>query len=470
MKKYCLLPLLLLLPLLSFAGEGRKVIIQPILIDNNYDEIAANPFVQLENESRFLQALEQQVQQRLGSTDIHYLGRKKLWFIDKSMSANPQAVMADFQEMYRQKKSLQEQAYDLALRIEVEIADTWKGRREYFQVSAKVVGTDQNNKKLFKHRAVVHVDVPPVPFALSQLNEPGAVVYEGFPLNEEKLQQALLESISLALAGEKTPKIMAVARRELPAYAGFLASAQTYRLAMPNNYGRHLQQPGFFNLLPFARSRPLLIQRLSDHQAMSLGYRNLPLREFGLDLGWSPVYTVAKKHKYLRLTSQAGPGQQQQYLAHAVLTDKKALSAITWQDPIELRLKTRQKEDLGEFRFQVTEEGRLNTLDHARSLGRVYHPWAALEGQLAGRQLSIRTNPYALNAVEIKVEGQLVGLVVHAAAPKKYLRKGKNQLPYYISFAPDVAAPEQELLLQSYQLFHLAQALQNGQDLKRNKL
>ncbi|MGV3641130.1 MAG: hypothetical protein ACO1NZ_11460 [Adhaeribacter sp.] len=470
MKKYCLLPLLLLLPLLSFAAEGKKVIIQPIMIDNNYEEVTANPFAKADNESRFLQALEQQVQQKLGSSTIQYLGQKKIWLVDKSLGENPQAAMADFQEMYRQKKSLQNQAYDLALSIQVEIADIWKGRQEHFQVMAKVVGTDRNRKKVFKHKAVVHVNVPPVPFALSQLNETGALVYEGFPLNEEKLQQALLESISLALAGDKKPGVMAVERRELPVYAGFLAGAQTFRLAMPNNYGRHLQQSGFFNLVTFARSRPLLIQRLSDHKTSTMGFRNLPLREFGFDVGWSPVYTVAKKHKYLRLSSQTGPGQEQEYLAHAVLTDKKALTAITWQDPIEFTLKTRQKEPLGEFRFQVSEEGRLNTLDHARSLSRVYHPWSSLQGQLAGRQLSIRTNPYALNAVEIQVEGQLVALVMHAAAPKKYLRKGKNQLPYFISFAPDVEAGEQELLLQSYQLFHLAQALQQSQDLKRNKL
>jgi len=418
MKKYCLQLLVLLLPLLSLAADGKKVIIQPIMIDNNYEEVTANPFAKAENESRFLQALEQQVQQKLGSSAIHYLGQKKIWLVDKSLGENPQAAMADFQEMYRQKKSLHNQAYDLALSIQVEIADVWKGRRDYFQVMAKVVATDGNRKKVFKRKAVVNVDVPPVPFALSQLNETGALVYEAFPLDEEKLQQALLESISLALAGEKKAGILAVERKELSTYAGFLAGAQTYRMAMPNNYGRHLQQPGFFNLVTFARSRPLLIQRLGDHQAMTLGFRNLPLREFGFDVGWSPVYTVAKKHKYLRLSSTTGPGQQQEYLAHAVLTDKKALTAITWQDPIEFSLKTRQKETLGEFRFQVSEEGRSNTLDPARSLGRVYHPWARLEGRLANRQISIRTNPYALNAVEIKVEGQLLALVVHAAAPK----------------------------------------------------
>lgn len=215
MKKYCLLPLLLL-PLLSFAGEARKVIIQPILIDNNYEEVRANPFAKAENESRFLQALEQQVQQKLGSSAIHYLGQKKIWLLDKSMGASPRAAMTNFQEMYRQKKSLQHQSYDLALGIQVEIADTWKGSREYFQVMARVVATDSHRKKVFKRKAVVNVGVPPVPFALSQLNETGAVVYEGFPLDEAGLQQALLERNSLALAGGKEAGTMTVERKALP--------------------------------------------------------------------------------------------------------------------------------------------------------------------------------------------------------------------------------------------------------------
>jgi hypothetical protein len=470
MKTYTLLLFFFLLPLLPFAADGQKVIIQPILIDNNYDEVSANPFRKPENEARFLQALEQKVQQKLGNTDIRYLGKKKIWLVDQSMGKNPQALMADFQEMHRQKLSLKGQQYDVALHIALEIADTWKGKREYFQVRAQVVGTDRHKKKLFRNKAVVHVAVPPVPFALSQLNDKGAVVYEGFPMSEEKLQEALLESVSLALAGEKLPKILAVERKELSDYAAFMAGAQAYRLALPNNYGQYLSQSTLFNIISFARSRPVLLTRLADNQAMRLRFRDRRLTGIGYTAGWSPVYTVAKQHKYFRLTSQSGQGQQEEYILQGVLTDKKALTAITWQDPIRFTLKSRKREPLGEFQFTVGKRGHLSTIPFARSLSRIYHPWAALAGTLAGKDFSISTNPYALNAVEIKVEDQLVGLVVHAAAPKKYLRKNRNQLPYFIYFAPDVDAHEQQLLLQTYQAFHIAHALQNGQDQKVDKI
>jgi hypothetical protein len=332
------------------------------------------------------------------------------------------------------------------------------------------VGTDRNKRKLFKNKGVVHVAVAPVPFALGQLNERQAAVYEGFPLSEEKFQEALLESVSLALAGATAPTIMAVERRLLPDYDAFITAAQSYRLALPNNYGQYLSQSSLFNMITFARSRPVLLTRQSDNQAQVLSFRDRRITDIGYEAGWSPVYTVAQQHKYFRLRSRSGQGQQQDYILHGVLTDKKALSRITWQDPIRFTLKSGRREPLGDFQFSVAHQGRTSTIPYARSLSRIYHPGAALAGTLGGKDFSISTNPYALNAVEIKVENQLVGLVVHAAAPKKYLRKGKNPLPYYIYFAPDVDAAEQQLLLQTYQAFHIAHALQNGQDMKAEKI
>jgi hypothetical protein len=100
-----LLPLLL--SLISFTAFAQKtVLIQSIQIQNDYDEVAANPFGKPESEAAFLQALEQKLQERLGPVAVEYLNEQKIILMDRAVvSRDPMAAIESFQALHRAKRT-----------------------------------------------------------------------------------------------------------------------------------------------------------------------------------------------------------------------------------------------------------------------------------------------------------------------------------------------------------------------------
>ncbi|WP_128396997.1 hypothetical protein [Botryobacter ruber] len=454
------------------AFAQKRVLIQSIRIDNSYAEVAVNPFSKPENEALFLQQLEQKLQERFGPVEVTYLnGQKKIMFLDKvAATKDPRAVMTDFQDLYKAKKNVDRQAYDMRLDLSVELVDVFSGKKDNFQILSKVVARGKDNKKLFKNKGKVHVNIPAIPFGLDQLNAAGATVYEGFPLSEDKLAEAVGSSVALALGQEKEAQEMTVERQAFGGYAAFIDQAVSYKVVAPNDYGDYLYKMRILRLLTFTKHRPLIASRQSDRHGILLGFREKRFTDIGYQVGIPPAYEVGKLHKHFQLYSQFSPEQEEHYSLNTVLTDKKALGAITWSEPIKFRLKDERNGKVGEFSFRVNANTDSPLQQETRSMHRVYHPWASLEGFLEGKTFTMRTNPYLLNAVEIMWGGQLMGLVVHAAAPKQYLRKGKNSLPYFVYFHPECSEAQQEILLQTFQTFHLAKVLHNGQDVTGSRI
>jgi hypothetical protein len=464
-----LLPLLL--SLISFTAFAQKtVLIQSIQIQNDYDEVAANPFGKPESEAAFLQALEQKLQERLGPVAVEYLNEQKIILMDRAVvSRDPMAAIESFQALHRAKRTFNRAAYDVVLDVHLELRDQFKGKHDNLQIVATVTASDGAKNRLFKNKGRANVSIAPVPFNLGQLNGKSAQVYESFPLSEEQLAQALVRSVVRALDQNEEVGEIAVQRQGLDVYAAFMDQAESYKIIATNDYGQWISKTMLLQFLTYARYRPVKVTRQSDHQDILLGLRERRVTDITYEAGLPKVYQMAKVHKHYRLSTQFGPNQKEHYSLNAVLTEKRALGGLTWNEPIRFRLAAAGKTSAGELTFSVTNDPANPTRRYARSLGRVYHPWASLEGRLGEMPFAMYTNPYALNAVEIKWGGELVGLIVHAAAPRPYLRKRKNKLPYFVYFHPNLDEQQHKLLLQTFQAFHIGQVLQHSKEVRMNQ-
>jgi hypothetical protein len=463
--------LTLLLTFISLtAFAQKKVLIQSIQVQNDYDEVAANPFGKPENEAAFLEALEQKLQERLGPVTVDYLNEQKIIMMDRAVvSRDPMAAIESFQTLHRAKRKVNRAAYDVVLDLHLELRDQFKGKQDNLQIVTTVIASDGAKNRLFKNKGRANVSIAPVPFSLAQLNDKSAQVYESFPLREEQLAQTLVRSMIRALDQNEEVEVIAVQRQPMDLYGDFMGQAEPFKIIASNDYGQWINKTMLLQFLTFAKYRPVMVTRQSDHQDILLGLRERRITDITYQAGLPQVYQVARVHKHYRLTTQFGPHQKEHYSLNAVLTDKRALGGITWNEPIHFRLATAGKTTTGEFTFSVANDPASPTRHYARSLGRVYHPWASLEGRLGEMPFAMYTNPYALNAVEIQWGGELVGLVVHAAAPRPYLRKRKNKLPYFVYFHPNLNEQQHQLLLQTFQAFHIGQVLQHGQEVKINQ-
>ena len=452
---------LLLQQIETIYAQQKKLIVTGIKLENNYqesigfitDSIFSNPI---------LEVFEQSFNKKFGKSEISYNNRE-ISVINPYLST-PGDIIESQIEFYRGRRF--PEMYDYGIEMEAELTHTNIGGG----FSMKIVARNSLGKVLFREKAKLKISIPDIPFSLKQLNSDNNTLYSGLPFGKVELQTLFIDCIRLIFDGAGSEEDRVYKRKLYSLHDEFIRKCKSYKLIVPNSYGFGIRKKFRIAKLPIlTKSKYNQIEIINEkNQRGTLGFQE---KKTGIEFGFkvSKIFSFAKTKRHFKLNSSFNFLSEPEYEVSCIFSEKNIGPFDVRHKPMTLVLSSNSG-FISEF--EVTEKYLDNHLTISKdllSLRRKFHPGISIKGKYENKILLITPDPQCLNSIKILYDNQLGGRVTHAVASRKYLKRRKNVLPFFVHLIPSMSNEMEKVILQSVQFLRIAYIMRDWHDKKKNK-
>jgi hypothetical protein len=476
-----------------------KVLIQELRVTNNHNETLPEYGAFLSDSvfiASVLDVLEKGIKSKLnGVQDISYFSGKQIDFLD--LKTNPYLdTKKQFRDFWQQQKKYQlrfrkesRKNFDYFVRVNFSFEKpNFTNDRENIHLVTRIWIREKGEFKTFSGRTRVKFKVNTPAPPQNEFIDREITLYQSFPIEKVEIVQVFSSSLEKVFFDVPLERRQEVYRPVFNNYNLNLTSSKNYKMVVPTSYGFTTVKPfgpRIFNM-PMFRGRSkfsnLLIGEQDNNKKSLVQIRERRTSGF-TDMDIPSVYGTGYRRlsRTYRINSEIFPAPHRKYILKGIINDAYVLNMRIrdpFKDNFRLQLYDEKKNLKSELRIYDLGVGLLNdeTVEESalgfnigpvnasgnqteRNLrkalyqyGRLYTPLLKAEGTLVGKEFAMITNPQCINNVELYLDNELVGLILHSKLSRKQLRKRSNFVPHQLILAQDLTTEKEALIIQSFQM------------------